>query len=544
MDRIDKNGIICMITNNSFINSRTFDGFRKSIQSEFDSAYIIDLGGNIRENYGKKGQSIGNVFDIQVGVAIMFLIKSDNIKKKCQIHYIALENSFSKMEKLDWLKNSHIESISFEILHPDINEYWINIADNDWESLMQLYSKDEKGNSLFKLASNGISTNRDEWVYDFNKKNLVEKSIYFIDEYNHELNRWDEFKRNHNYTDIKAEANPVLDKFLSERNMIKWSKMIKRDKLRKGKKGDFDINDIRVTNYRPFTQQNLYYGYTSIDLRGAFDSIFPNGKVNNLVIAVNHTSSKDFNVLGSDKIIDLHFNGDSICISLNSYDKSSKPIDNITDWGLEQFVTHYKNNQIKKEDIFHYTYAVLHDPIYRKKYELNLKREFPRLPFYQNFQKWVDWGTYLMDLHIGYENISPFPLQEHTYLVKAEAKRQKELFANVAEPQSMYARQPKVKVKLIANKETGIIEIDELTFLTGVPKEAWGYKLGNRSALEWVLDQYKEKKPKDPTIAEKFNTYRFVDYKDKVIDLLKRVCTVSVETVRIIKEMEQSEDSN
>jgi predicted helicase len=103
----------------------------------------------------------------------------------------------------------------------------------------------------------------------------------------------------------------------------------------------------------------------------------------------------------------------------------------------------------------------------------------------------------------------------------------------------MYSRQPKVKVKLIANKEKGIIEIDELTFLTGVPKEAWDYKLGNRSALEWVLDQYKEKKPKDPTIAEKFNTYRFADHKVEVIDLLKRVCTVSVETVRIIKEMEQ-----
>jgi len=143
-----------------------------------------------------------------------------------------------------------------------------------------------------------------------------------------------------------------------------------------------------------------------------------------------------------------------------------------------------------------------------------------------------------MDLHLQYENVDPFPLQEHTYEVKAEAKRQKELYANLAEPESLYARQPKVKVKLNADKETGIIEIDELTFLTGVPKEAWDYKLGNRSALEWVLDQYKEKKPKDPTIAEKFNTYKFADYKDKVIDLLKRVCTVSVETVRIIKEME------
>ena len=70
-----------------------------------------------------------------------------------------------------------------------------------------------------------------------------------------------------------------------------------------------------------------------------------------------------------------------------------------------------------------------------------------------------------------------------------------------------------------------------------VPAIAWEYKLGNRSALEWILDQYKEKKPKDPTIAKLFNTYKFADYKEQVIDLLQRVCTVSVKTMEIIQQM-------
>ena len=61
--------------------------------------------------------------------------------------------------------------------------------------------------------------------------------------------------------------------------------------------------------------------------------------------------------------------------------------------------------------------------------------------------------------------------------------------------------------------------------------------LGSRSALEWVLDQYKEKKPKDPTISERFNTYRFADYKEQVIELLQRVCAVSVTTVKIVDRM-------
>ncbi len=107
------------------------------------------------------------------------------------------------------------------------------------------------------------------------------------------------------------------------------------------------------------------------------------------------------------------------------------------------------------------------------------------------------------------------------------------------EPEEVYVHQPKVKAKLKADQEAGIIEIDELTFLTGVPRQAWEYKLGNRSALEWILDQYKEKKPKDPTIAEKFNTYRFADYKEHVIDLLQKVCTVSIETMKIIEEMKK-----
>jgi predicted helicase len=173
--------------------------------------------------------------------------------------------------------------------------------------------------------------------------------------------------------------------------------------------------------------------------------------------------------------------------------------------------------EITKEDIFYYTYAVLHNPAYRKKYELNLKREFPRIPFYDNFYQWRNWGKKLMDLHINYETVEPYPLQRKEVNTKAE---------------------PKAKLKAI--KETGVIELDENTELHGIPKEAWEYKLGNRSALEWILDQYKEKKPKDPTIAEKFNTYKFADYKEKVIDLLGRVCRVSVETVGVVREMESA----
>lgn len=143
-----------------------------------------------------------------------------------------------------------------------------------------------------------------------------------------------------------------------------------------------------------------------------------------------------------------------------------------------------------------------------------------------------------MELHINYEDAKPYQLKRIEEKPKVKKENKKEFYPKAKEPEIKFGIDPKVKVKLKADKETGTIEIDEITTLKGIPKEAWEYKLGNRSAIEWILDQYKEKTPKDPTLREKFDTYRFADYKEQVIELIQKVCTVSVETVKIIKEME------
>ena len=145
---------------------------------------------------------------------------------------------------------------------------------------------------------------------------------------------------------------------------------------------------------------------------------------------------------------------------------------------------------------------------------MDLLREFPRLPFYADFRRWAEMGQRLLDLHIGFESVEPYPLER----VEREG----------AEPKRAILR---------ADKERGTITLDERTTLSGVPAKAWEYRLGSRSALEWVLDQYKERKPRDPTIRERFNTYRFSDHKERVIDLLGRVCRVSVETVEVVDGM-------
>jgi predicted helicase len=204
--------------------------------------------------------------------------------------------------------------------------------------------------------------------------------------------------------------------------------------------------------------------------------------------------------------------------------KDGEQIDNITDWALNKFIAHYGKKGMSKDAIFAYCYAVLHDPVYREKYALNLKREFPRIPFYPDFAQWVAWGEALMKLHIDYEQVEPFALQR----IETPAKR---------------AAGTHPKPVLRSNPETGSIMIDADTQLTGIPPEAWEYRLGNRSGIDWVLDQHKEKKPRDPTIAAKFNTYRFADYKEPCIDLLAKVVTVSLETVKITKAMRELDRS-
>ncbi|HOJ17772.1 MAG TPA: N-6 DNA methylase [Ignavibacteriaceae bacterium] len=534
MDRVDKKGIICMITNNSFINARTFDGFRKCIREEFDYAYIIDLGGNIRELSGKDGIFLNEehtIFGVSaaVGIGIMFLVKTGTPDKvPCRIEYIhPCDIRAKRVEKLEWLKNNPIETIHFDSITPDKTNNWINLADdNDWEELIPVADKNVKAGidnkAIFTFFSLGVNTARDEWVYDNDNRNIINKVNFLIDTYNRDVKRY------------KGKSKEVIRNNIDY--SIKWTRAIKND-LEKGTTYQFDEDNIITCHYRSFIKKQLYFDKELIEMPSQNTMIFGSGcNYRNLVININ-ANGKDLRYLSSNLISDYHFCGDTQCLPLYRYDQEGNRHDNITDWALNQFRTHYKDKKITKEDIFHYVYAVLHNPAYRKKYELNLKREFPRIPFYKDFRKWTAFGKELMHLHINYEEAEPYPLKVIVSKTKAESTRKKKEAQGVKEEEKIYAGKYKIKTKLKADKLNGIIEIDEITILNGIPKQAWEYKLGNRSALEWILDQYKEKKPKDPTIAEKFNTYRFADYKEHVLDLLKRVCTVSVRTMEIVGKM-------
>lgn len=512
MDRLGEDGIIAFVTNRSFIDSRTYDGFRKYIQENYDFAYIIDTKSDVRSN-PKIAGTTHNVFGIQTGAAILLLVRkkhSGKRKRECRIQYIALDDFWTKEKKLLWLATNQIEKILFEQIHPDKQNNWINITSNDFEKLIPVCDKEVKrgihNNSIFQLFSLGVVTNRDDWLYDFNQGDLEHKVKFFCEFYEKERFRWAK-------SDKKVSINNFVDR------TIKWTEELENH-LTKNDSLKFNTGKIKQSLYRPFSKRFTYFDKIITHRPYQNDFIWGIGKEyeNKSIILTIHPQVQLLFFCSKFQVDQGFGSRASTVLPIYTYDSDGRRKDNITDWALEKFQDHYKDKKIKKENIFHYVYAVLHNPAYRKKYELNLKREFPRIPFYKDFTKWKDCGKKLMELHIEYETAKPYKLT----ITHAKGKDKTE--------------EPKTKLKI--DKEQGIIVLDENTSLSGIPEEAWEYKLGNRSAIEWVLDQYREKKPKDPTIAEKFNTYRFADYKNQVIELLKKVCTVSAETVRILKEME------
>jgi len=515
-DRLAPNGVIAFVTNSSFIDKRTYDGFRKVIADEFNEIYAINMKGDARTSGERRRQEGGNVFSdqIRVGVAILFLVK-DQETKGCKIYYSCVEDYLKAEAKKAYLRDNKFEKLPFAHIQPDKHHNWINLAENEWDELIPIATKETKltkkakeEQAIFKLFSLGMATNRDEWVYDNDKKQLTTKIQFFYSLYEHERVRWDN-------SDKKIPINDFVDR------TIKWTSELESH-LVNGDKLQFGEEYFRSSIYRPFVHKYLYFDRIIIHRMYLQDKIFGVAKKaeNTIICFAGTSSSKPFQCLAINSIPSLDLLEKTQCLPLYRYDDKGKRYENITDWALRQFQERYQDTAIHREAIFHYAYAVLHHPAYRQKYEINLKREFPRIPFYDDFWKWEAWGKQLMDLHLNYEQIAPYSLKR----IDAKPKASKPPIT------------PKAKLK--ADKDHGIIELDGITVIKGIPKIAWEYKLGNRSALEWILEYYKERKPKDPTILQKFNTYRFADYKEHVIDLLRKVCTVSVETMKIIKDME------
>ena len=549
-DRLADNGIIGFVSNRAFIDSRQDDGFRKVLADEFNELWMIDLKGNARTSGERRRQEGGNVFDdkIRVGVAVYFLVRRQG-EEEFRVFYNAVDDYAHAHDKREYVKGKSIAGMDFKEITPDTKHNWLNQSNSDFEKLIpladrqtKLAKRSEDEQAVFGLFSLGPITSRDEWVYDLDEGRLGEKVALFCSIYTKEMKR----------LDLEPPGAIPIGDWVDR--SIKWTSELESHLVRRNSVG-FKQTNVIATLFRPYVAKRAYYAPIVTHRRYQMPQIFPRHRADENKVICFCVNGKNFYALAADRLVDYHFTGDTQCLPLYRYTPQGERVSNITDWGVRRINDHYREewgkdfdkiypDGIGAEDIFAYTYAVLHDPVYLYDYAADLLREFPRLPLYHEFDIWARMGRELLDLHLGFESAEPYPLER---VEKTPQPQPSQIRETAAAARYVTAEAPPVgedgrgedrpRPRLRADKERGVIVLDDQTSLAGVPPDAWRYRLGSRSALEWVLDQYKEKKPRDPTIRERFDTYRFADHKERVVDLLMRVCAVSVKTMDIVDRM-------
>ncbi|AFM26103.1 type ISP restriction/modification enzyme [Desulfomonile tiedjei] len=508
-----REGVVAFVSNSNFVSDFGFDGMRKHLLEDFDLIYVLDLGGNVRKNPKISGTT-HNVFGIQVGVSINLFVRLQN-HGSGRFFYSRVDDFWKKEQKFSLLEScGAFSAVKWEEMSPDGRHSWLTSGmQPDFPDLLPMGTKETKagmGNSLFKLFSSGIKTNRDSWVYNFDETRLSANIRRIIETYNDHVIRWS-----------SSFPRPDVDSFVEEDvSKISWSEGLKTS-LQRGKVVQFRDTSIRKAHYRPFTSMRLYLDPILAERCYRMPIVFPSShtETENLAICVGAYGRKAFSVLMVDGFPDVNFFGDPHQVfPLFTYSEDgSDRRENITDWATEQFSSSVKG-KVNKRQIFHYIYAALHSPEYREKYQANLKRELPRIPApktIDQFCAFVSAGERLADLHINYESQPEHPLEK------------------IENPDKTLNWRVE-KMKLTKDK-TAIVYNDFLT-LAGIPPEAFEYRLGNRSALEWIIDRYQVHTDKRSGIVNDPNR---ADDPQYIVKLIGKIITVSLETMKTVKSLPQ-----
>ncbi len=507
-------GMVAFVTNNGFLDGVAFDGMRKHLANQFAKIYHLNLKGNARTSGERRRQEAGNIFNdqIRVGVGITFLVKQpkpDN--QPADIWIYSIPDYLGVNDKQEFLvKAKSFSQVPFQLANVDKNYTWLTEGLHaEFESFIPLGLKAEKASKqevegvIFKIYSRGVATSRDAWAYNFTRETLTENMQRTIEFYNQEVFRWSR----------RGEKPIRVDDFVVyDDTKLSWSRDLKLD-LQRGKFAEFQEDKVRVSLYRPFTKLNLFLDRMMNEEVYVFPAIFPIPvtETENRVICVNGIGGhKPLSPLMVNCLPDLGLIEATQCFPFYTYSEDgTHRQENITDWALKTFRQHYRSRKLTKWDIFYYVYGLLHHPGYREKYAANLKRELPRVPYAPDFWAFANAGQQLAELHLHYETQPEYPLR----LVTKEP-----LNWRVA--------------KLKLSKDKTRLSYNESLTLTGIPSEAFEYRLGNRSALDWVIDQYQVSQDKRSGIVNDPNRLADEQY---IARLIGQVVTVSVKTVEIVK---------
>ncbi|NRN73491.1 hypothetical protein IMAU80627_02048 [Lactobacillus helveticus] len=457
-DRIGKQGVIGFVTNGSYLDSNSTDGLRASLYKEFNHLYIYNLRGNQRTQGEESRKEGGKIFGSgsRAPIAISILIKDNS--NKHELLYWDIGDYLSRKEKLSIIKkNGSIGKMDWGVLKPDQYNDWINLRDPNYQNYPCIAGEKD---SPFLSNAVGISTNRDIWVSGFSKKAVLANTQKLINNYNVEL------KKNGG----KGKKSDMRDP-----SKIKWTRGLD-NKFKKGEKLSFNSQNIRLEMYRPFVKKWLMYDKAVVEMPGQYYEKC--GNSNCAIYTTGRSINRPFSAFITNIYpdIQLEMNGQGFIRYNNQVSTELIPNkDNVN----ELFAQKYK---IKKEDIFPFIYALLNSPDYQKYYANDLKKDLARIPNVIPKEEYIKIGKKLINLHLNYEKV---PVYDKVTIAKTGNDY----------------KVTKMRIDKKFKDRSVIIFNNDIT-ISDIPKKAYQYIVNGKSAIEWIIDQYRIKADKKSGIVD------------------------------------------
>ncbi|UIZ98896.1 DEAD/DEAH box helicase [Acinetobacter johnsonii] len=550
-DRIETQGVIGFVTNAGFVDANTADGLRKCLVEEFSSLYIFHLRGNQRTSGEKSRQEGGKIFGSgsRAPIAISILVKNPKAEQRGQIYFHDIGDYLSREEKLE--KVAEFKSLQgitaangWTIITPDEYGDWINQRDNSFDEFLVIGDKKDKSSKiLFKNYTRGILTSRDHWVMNYSYIKLNQNVSQMIGFYNSEAEK---LKDNKN-------KGLILEDIISfDNTKISWSRGLKK-LASNGVRLSFDSEKIRKSLYRPYTPVNLYFDKHCIEMILQNPKFFPTGDSENLLICVKGNWSQVGQIaLISNTVFGDQPDGGAQCFPLYLYEEVNQEKivgsgdlfdesldltvtetkyqrkDGISDEGLKHFQAAYPTEQITKEDIFYYTYGLLHSEEYRTRYADNLTKELPRIPCVkeaEDFWAFSKAGRDLAHWHLNYETVAPYKATLDTGSTPYSQLSAEDFYVE--------------KMKFAKKGEKGTVIYNKRITIKDIPVEAYDYVVNGKPALEWVMERQGVSTHKDSGIVNDANDWAIETMGNAAypLELFLRVITVSLETMKIVKAL-------
>lgn len=536
-DRIENKGVVGFVTNAGFLEGNTADGIRKCLVEEYSNLYIFHLRGNARTSGEQRRKEKDNVFGqgTRTPVAIYLLVKNPNSEVSGKIFWYDIGDYLSQDDKLNIIDEfGSIEGINksnkWTKIVPDKYHDWVNQRDDSFYDFLQIGDKKEKQNSsLFKNYSRGLETGRDVWIYNFSKSLEISNIKNMINFYNTEVER---------YASLPNKSTVIINDFVnSDPKKISWTRDLKKS-LQQERKYSFEQNGVQKSIYRPFSKCWSYYNQNLCSYLNQLTKIFPKGKCENRVIYLNGIGNggKSASAIMVDVIPDLnmqHSGGQGFPLYIYEQGSENKVqrVSGISSYGLEHFKSFYNNVEITEEDIFYYVYGLLHSKDYFLLYSDNLIRSLPRVPCVKvenDFWSYSKAGRDLAELHLNYESVDCYPV-----VLEVIGKVKEDLTS-----EDYYVTKMK-HAKNGKNKDLTTVIYNQYITIKGIPLEAYEYIVNGKSALDWVIERQGVSTDKASGIVNDANDWAIETMGNAKypLELFQRVITVSLETMKIVKNL-------